>query len=541
MAPDGRQVAFVATDSSGRRLLGTATWDGRAPRLIPGTEDAGHPFWSPDSRVVGFISGSGLKTVDVSGGPVHTVAAPAFRAGGTWNQDGTLLFVQTLGRLATVSASGGAVSPVVVHDASGREVSATFPRFLPDGRHFLFYSGNRSWESAQGQQRGVYLGSLDSTSATFMSSTKFSAAYARPGYLLFMRDDHALMAQPFDARRLALTGDPALVAERVLGSEFASYSGFSVSSNGALAFLGQSIANTQLTWFDRKGHPLDTIGAPDLYDPETPQLSPDGRRVAVARGFLSSEDIWLLDAAAGTGSRLTFDPAADETPLWSPDGTRVVFQSNRKDGRSRVYQKAASGAGSDDLLFEEATGSVNLQDWSSDGRFLVYVLRGPKGHQDLWVLPMTGAREPFPLLQTDFNQSQAQVSPNGRWIAYTSDETGHSEVYVQSFPGAGSKRQVSSAGGVQPRWRRDGQELFYLAPDAELMAVPVNGEADIEIGRANALFRTQLPTWAAGGPPEWRTSYDVAADGQKFLLSNPPEQPGPPITVILNWPSVLKK
>jgi Tol biopolymer transport system component len=263
--------------------------------------------------------------------------------------------------------------------------------------------------------------------------------------------------------------------------------------------------------------------------------------VAVARGLVSSEDIWLLDASDGTSSRLTFDPAADETPLWSPDGTRVVFQSNRKDGGSRIYQKHASGAGSDDLLLEEATGSVNVQDWSSDGRFLVYVLRGEKGHEDLWVLPMTGDRRPFPLLQTDFNESQAQVSPNGRWIAYTSDETGRSEVYLQSFPHAGSKRQVSSAGGVQPRWRRDGQELFYLAPDAELMAVPVKGETDLEIGRANALFRTQLPTSATGGPPEWRTSYDVTEDGQKFLLTNPPEQQNPPITVILNWPTVLKK
>jgi serine/threonine protein kinase len=281
MAPDGRQVAFVATDSSGRQLLGTATWDGREPRLIPGTEDAGHPFWSPDSHVVGFISGGGLKTVNVSGGPVHTVAAPAFRAGGTWNQDGIILFVQRLGRLATVSASGGAVSPVVVHDASGREVSGTFPRFLPDGRHFLFYSGNRFWEGAQGQQRGVYVGSLDSTSATYLSRTKFRAAYAPPGYLLFMRDDHALMAQPFDPRRLALTGDPALVAERVLGNESAGYNSLSVSSNGALAFVDQSIANTQLTWFDRLGHPLGTIGSRPVRrrDPATVAgRTPRGRR-----------------------------------------------------------------------------------------------------------------------------------------------------------------------------------------------------------------------------------------------------------------------
>jgi hypothetical protein len=419
-----------------------------------------------------------------------------------------------------------------MQDMSGREIPASFPRFLPDDRHFLFFGGPQG-------QRGVYVGSLASTSATYLLRSKFRAAYAPPGYLLFMRDDHALMAQPFDARRLALTGDPALVVERVFGEEFVGYNSFSVSSNGALAFVDQSIANTQLTWFDRRGRPLGTIGSLELSDHQTPQLSPDGRRVAIARGFTSSEDVWLLDVADGTSSRLTFDPAADDTPLWSPDGTRVVFQSDRKDGRVRVYQRRANGAGSDDLLFEEATGSVNLQDWSSDGRFLVYAAIGEKRHQDLWVLPLTGDRQPFPLLQTDFNESQAQVSPNGRWIAYTSDETGRGEVYVQSFPHAGSKRQVSSAGGVQPRWRRDGQELFYLALDAELMAVPVKSEADIEIGRANALFRTQLPTWATGGPAGWRTSYDVAADGQRFLLNNPPEHHDPPIRVILNWQAAL--
>jgi Tol biopolymer transport system component len=539
MAPDGRQLAFVATDSSGRQLLGIRTWDGRDPRLLPGTEDAGHPFWSPDSRSVGFFSGyvqqGKLKTVDVSSGIVQTVAAPAFRAGGTWSQDGTILFIQAGRGLARVSSSGGTVSPVGVQDASGRPVPGVgWPRFLPDGRHFLFFGGPQG-------QRGVYVGSLDSTAARFLLTTKFRAAYAPPGYLLFMRDDQALMAQPLDVRRLELTGDPSLVAEHIYGEVGTATNRFSVSSNGALAFVDQSIANTQLTWFDRGGHPLGTIGTPDVYDFETPQLSPDGHRVAVSRGPLSSEDIWLLDAVDGTSSRLTFDPAADETPLWSPDGTEIVFQSNRGDGRARVYKRRANGAGTDAVLFESAA-SVTLQDWSSDGRLLVYGVSGAKGHQDLWVLPTTGDRQPFPFLQTDVNESQAQVAPNGRWIAYTSDETGRSEVYVQSFPRAGSKRQVSSEGGVQPRWRRDGRELFYLTPDAELTAVAVTGEADldIDIGRGTPLFRTQLPTWATGGPPIWRTAYAAAADGQRFLLINPPERRDSPITVVLNWQSALR-
>jgi Tol biopolymer transport system component len=541
IAPDGRQIAFVVTDTRGRQLLGVRSFDDREPRLFAGTEDAAHPFWSPDSRHVAFIAGyvqqGRVKSVDVDSGTIRDVAGPAFRAGGAWAENGLVLFVAPGLKLSGVSTPGAPVSPVAVRDARGAELTVVWPRLLPDGRHFLFFH-----PSTDASQTGLYVGALDGTPATLLVRTKWIGAYAPPGYVLFLRDDHALMAQSLDAQRLQLVGDPKMIVEHVYGEEAGvPFTNFSASSNGTLVVVDPSIADTELTWFDRQGHALEAVGPPGLYDHRTPQVSPDGKLVAVARGPLPSGDIWILNVANGSNTRLTFDPATNETPLWSPDGTMVVFQSDRGDRRSRLYQRQANGAGTDELLFEESSGALSLQDWSHDGRFLVYVAPGARRTEDLWVLPMTGDRKPFPYLQTAFNESQAQISPNGQWIAYTSDESGRSEVYVQRFPRAGSKHQVSSDGGVQPRWRDDGRELFFLSPDENLMAATVAGDADIEVGRPIVLFRTQLPTWATGGPPIWRTTYASASNGQRFLLVHPARRSEPPVTVILNWTALLKR
>lgn len=290
--------------------------------------------------------------------------------------------------------------------------------------------------------------------------------------------------------RLELTGEPFLVAEGVwiAGDGTAS---FSVSESGVLAYASAGVVNNQLVWVDRRGQQLGALGPAAVT--ASPQLSPDGKRFAVARGARGTEDIWLLEMAEGTTSQFTFDPARDASPLWSPDGSRIVFRSDREGGRYNLYEKSSSGAGQEELLYESSGPyPINPHDWSADGRFIVYLRVEEKANFDLWVLPLFGDRQPFPFLQEEYDENQGQLSPDGRWMAYVSNESGRDEVYVQSFPTPGGKRRVSTGGGVQPRWRADGEELFYLASDQNLMAVPVRGETTLEMGAPAALFEARI-------------------------------------------------
>jgi serine/threonine protein kinase len=532
ISPDGRQLAYISTDSSGKSMLWIRPLDSLKARFLAGTENAAHPLWSPDGRSLGFVAGGKIKRIEAEGGPVQTLADTGqFRAGAAWNRDGVIIFSGASG-LLKIPAAGGAVSSVTTLDRSRREIFHAWPQFLPDGRHFLYFV-----QSAQSEHRGVYVGSLDSGKSVQLLQSELKAAYALQGYLLFVRDE-ALMAQPFDAERLELKGEPSLVADGIWVAEGAGQASFSVSPTGVLAYVNATLWNTQLAWFDRRGRPTGSVGPPDRYNSQIPQLAPDASRIAIARGHRLKEDIWILDAADGTASRLTFGRDHAETPAWSADGTRIVFVTTSDAGESRLYLKNANGTGTEELLFSART--TGLQDWSSDGRFLVYTITGEKGSADLWVLPLAGNRQPFPFLQTAFNETQAQISPDGRWLAYTSNESGEDEVYVQTFPKAGSKRQISTEGGVSPRWRRDGKELFYLAADERLMAVPVNDQNALETDRPIALFRTRLipqGSQSAGLP----TQYDVAPDGQRFLLNLPTDQSGSPITVVLNWAAALKE
>jgi len=525
MSPDGRQVALVAADSSGKDMLWIRTLDSQAARVLPGTERADQPFWSSDSRVVGFFADGQIKTVNLAGGPVQAVTPALVSPGATWNQDGTILFAER-GGLHKVSAAGGPVSSVLAPHG----VWIAWPHFLPDGRHFLYFA------RTQQEGAGVYVGSLDTNDTKRILTSEFEATYAPPGYLLFVRDE-SLMAQPFDAKRLEVTGEPALVAAGAWVARGYGHGVFSAGANGALTYVNADIANTQLAWFDRSGRAVGTYGPPRRYD-SPPQLSPSGPGIVMARGPFFRQDLWLLDPAHETDTRFTFDPAGSRVPVWFRDGSRILFQSTRGDGRARLYQKSASGAGSEERLADIT--DANLQDVSPDGRFVVYMIGGKSGRFELWVLPLFADRRPFPFLQTEFNNGQAQVSPDGRWIAYTSNEAGRDDVYVQSFPTAGSKHQVSRDGGAQPRWRRNGGELYYLAPDRVLMAVPVKDGAPLQIGSPTPLFRTRLEFLGLQGP-YFMAGYDVTADGQRFLLNAPPEQVVPPIEVLLNWTAVLNK
>jgi len=528
LSPDGRTLAFVARAEGGKQLLWVRRLDATSSQPLPGTEDAVQPFWAPDSHSVGFFAEGRLKRVEAAGGLPQTIADAGSSRGGTWNRDGVILFAQASNTgLFRVSAAGGALAPVTVFDPK-KESSHRWPQFLPDGRHFLFFV-------QAGRGGGVSVGSLDSKETMHLLDTNVQAWYMPPGFLLFVRDG-SLMAQSFDAGKAELRGDPVRIAEGLLFDQ-TNRAAFSTAGTGILAYRSGSAVN-QMAWFDRSGKPLGTAGPKGRFF--NPELSPDGKQVALnqADQQTGNIDVWVLDLVAGEPRRFTFDPAIDLIPRWSPDGKQIIFQSNRG-GAFNIYQKLSSGAGSEERLFPSSV-TVGPQDWSSDGRFLAYTAPDAEGNRQLWVLPMLGERKPIPFAENGANNYYAQFSHDGRWIAYASNESGKYEVYVQSFPVGNGKWQVSTNGGVQPRWRRDGKELFYLGLDRKLMAVPVRGVSTIEFGAGVPLFEARMESGTTVNAG-WMQQYDVAPDGQRFLLDLEPDSSASPITVVLNWTTGLKK
>ncbi|HTK74012.1 MAG TPA: protein kinase, partial [Gemmataceae bacterium] len=529
ISPDGRRLAFVAI-VAGKTLLWVRPLDSLGSQSLPGTEDAASPFWSPDSRFLAFFSRGKLKKIDVSGGPPLTLcSADGLARGGTWSGDGTILFEAGPGPIRRVPAAGGAPAPVTTLNPA-TEVSHNWPQFLPDGRHFLYWLYTRD---ADREQSAVIIGSLDdkpnSTERRRLVAGDSMAVYSA-GYVLFARDA-VLMAQPFDAGRLQWRGEPFPVVQQV-GQVVArnGWRAFSVSSDGTLAYLAGAGPKTQLAWFDRTGTEVGRLGQPE--DQLAPRLSPDEKRVAVARrGAQGQVDIWLLELARETSTRfISFQPAINSVPVWSPDGGRIVFNSNR-DGAFDLFQKASSGAGTEQPLLKSKDSKLPT-DWSSDGRSILYQTQHPKTGYDLWVLPLEGDRKPVPVVQTEFNEMNGQFSPDNRWIAYQSDESTLSQIYVQAFPNSSGTVPVSTNGGSRPRWRRDGKELFYIGPDRKLMAVEVKATATtFETGRPRELFQTRVAN--AFVVP----TYDVNADGQRFLINTAlDEAEGPaPMTVVMNW------
>ena len=316
VSPDGRRVAFVAADPAGRPMLWIRDLDSLEPRLLAGTEDAVHPFWSPDGRSIGFVAVRKLKRVDATGGAVITLAETTGRTGGTWSKNGTILFLGDRG-WSTVPAAGGPVTPVL------QNIPVAWPSFLPDGEHLLFVGRNDP------NSPGVYVGTLGSTQPKRLMTSTFEATYSPPGYLLFLRGS-TLMAQPFDATRLELGGEPMPVAEGVLGIPGTNRASLSVSQNGVLAYNNASLLDTQLVWFDRAGQSVGTVGPPDLFSNERPELSPDSTRLVIGRDGTGDQDLWALDPASGTRSRLTLSHGSDRAAIWAPDGRKIVFQSGTR-------------------------------------------------------------------------------------------------------------------------------------------------------------------------------------------------------------------
>jgi Tol biopolymer transport system component len=539
LSPDGRRLAFTGTDESGKTLLWIRALETLTPQPLPGTEGARFPFWSPDSRYIGFFADSKLKKIEASGGATQTLANASIEPrGATWSRDGTILFSPgTLSPIFRVSTTGGSASALTEIDESRGERSHRWPCFLPDGRHFIYFARGRKKEN-----QALFVGAMDSKDRKLLLNVESSVAYeppdssSGPGLLLFLRD-RTLMAQPFDTDKLQLSGEPYAIAEDVMhyGEIGPSALGiFSVSMNGVLCYQTGNRAISQLTWFDRSGKQLGQTGSPGLYN--EPALSPDGQRVALNSDTGELGDIWILELARGSFTRFTFDPNTDKRPVWSPDGNRVVFTSNRS-GLDNLYQRLATGAGGDELLLSKDHGLI-ADDWSKDGRFLLYEENLAGTNSDLWILPMTGDRKPFLFLQTQFEETHAQFSPDGRWIVYVSNESGRPEVYVQSFPSSGGKWQVSVGGGDQPQWRRDGKEIFYMSPDRKLMVVSVTAGVSFQQGAPVPLFQTRVETSSSTGA---RNNYVVAADGQRFVVNNLIlDSASQPITVVLNWTAQLK-
>jgi Tol biopolymer transport system component len=532
VSPDGTRLAFVGRSTDGVARLWVRALDALSAQPLSGTDGAYFPFWSADSRSIGFFTADGkLKKIEAAGGPPITLCDVSNGRGGAWNRDGVILFA-TVGRfgIQRVSAAGGAATPVTKLDEVRKDANHRWPVFLPDGQHFLFNVRATDRSLAQGEE--LYVGSLDGKVKKKLLPVSFNAQYAS-GHILFVRES-TLMAQPFDTKRLELAGDAFPIAEQTLTNAGSGYAAISTSENGVLAYrTGAGQVGSKLLWFDRQGKELGTLGDQAIYFDA--KISSNGQKVAVdiSDPKIGPPDVWVYDVARGLRTRLTFDPQADMWPAWSPDGTRVVFRSSRK-GPDDLYMKDASGAGNDELLFESAENKVATS-WSADGKFLLFDSNNAKTRRDIWVLPMTGDRKPYIFLQTDYQENEAMFSPDGHWVAYRSNESGRDEIYVKPFPGPAGRWQVSTGGGTRPKWRRDGKEILYLADDDKIMAaeIRVKGMA-IEVGAVKPLFQLR--------PQRPGSIFDATSDGQRFLVNTAVvEQSSSPVTLVVNWPAGIKK
>jgi Tol biopolymer transport system component len=527
ISPDGRRLVFVASGDGGPRLW-QRPLDGVTAVPLEGTEGAEYPFWSPDSRAIGFFAAGKLKRMDFSGGPPQLVADAPTGRGGAWSRDGMILFAPTnASGLVRVPASGGEPQPVTTLD-SPRHGSHRFPQFLPDGRRFLFFAQG-------GSQQGIYLGSLDGKATKRLTSANVPGTYVEPGALLFLQQN-TLVVRSLDVAAGALTGDPVTVAERVGNDAGINLSGFSVSATGRLAYRTEGSERRQLTWFDRTGKLVDVAGEPDANALVSSMLSPDGKRIGVTRTVQGNQDVWVRDDSRGGMTRLTSHQAIDNMPIWSPDGTRIAFSSNRDDTFD-LFIKSSSGTGAEVPVLASRFSKIPT-DWSLDGRFLLYQTADPKTGWDLVALPMMGDRKPIVVVSTPFDERQGQFSPDGRWVVYQSNESGRFEIYVQPFPDPGGRWRVSTTGGTDPRWQADGKELFFLAPDRKLMTVPVRASAStFEYGSPTPLFQTRA---VAGGQASLTAQYAVSRDG-RFLINVPDDTSTvAPITLVLNWNPGIK-
>jgi Tol biopolymer transport system component len=535
LSPDGSRVAFSATDASGRKLLWVRPLDSLTAQPLEGTDDASFPFWSPDGRFLAYFAGGKLKKIDTRGGPPQSVCNASSGRGGTWGAGGEIVFAPDIqDGLKRVPAAGGAPADLAGLDAARQQTSHRWPHFLPDGRHYIYWGGNPFATSQE--SNGIYLASLGGSEQRFLLSADSNALYAPPGYLLFLRD-RSLMAQPFDAKAFATTGEAFPIAEEVANPQSYRLGAFSVAADGALVYQTGENGRLQPIWLGKDGGEAGVAG--EFAVVFTPRLSPDGTRLALAVQDPQTKnvDIWLADLARGVKTRFTFDPGIEYHPVWSPDGSRIAYSAN-PNGRFDLYAKSASGTGEPEaLLVSDADKFAN--DWSADGRYLAYMSSDSRSKTavDLWTLSMAAGREASVFLQTQFSEGNAAFSPDGRWVAYQSAESGKLEVYITTFPTPAGKWQVSQGGGIEPRWRHGGSALCFRTADGTLMeaAVASRGSA-LEVGTPRAVSRLRL---AETAPRLW--AYAVSPRDGRLLVLQPEKGESTPLTLVTRWTDAVRQ
>ncbi|MBI3005489.1 MAG: protein kinase [Ignavibacteriales bacterium] len=532
VSPDGRKLAFVAEDSAGTRRLWVRPLSELSPSALPGTEGAAFPFWSPDNRYIAFFAGGKLKKVEATGGPPFGICDIVTPRGGSWGKAGIIVFPvdQTVG-ISQVSEAGGVPKEVTTLDKSRNEQTHRWPYFLPDGRHFLYFSRTTAVGSG-GELDAILVASIDGTVNKPLLAGTSNVAYAS-GHLFYMREN-SLMAHPFDPDVLETRGDPQPVAGAVQFNLRYSVASFSVSNTGVLVYQGQSSSEVpEFAWVDLKGKKFLSLKNMEIF--VSARLSRDSRKIAMDLYHTGARnsDIWIYEIDRGVNTRFTFDPAVEWYPVWSPDGSRVVFASDRK-GHHDLYEKISSGASNEQLLFESASNKIP-SDWSPDGKFILFQSAGdPKTKTDIWVLPMSGEKKPTPFLQTEHSELNGRFAPDMRWIAYQSDESGKNEVYVRPFPEANAKWQVSTNGGTLPRWHRNGKEIFCLS-SGKIMSVEVDGTGStFRIGK----IREHFDQSSVGGI----AVRDISGDGQRILLEiSNVQQVSAPLTLVVNWTTQARR
>jgi eukaryotic-like serine/threonine-protein kinase len=539
LSPDGKKLAFVATDSkSGRGKLYVRPLNSTSTQELAGTEDAQYPFWSPDSSSIAFYSQSKLKKIEAGGGPVLALADVADGRGGAWSSEGVIIFSRnfTGEGLSQVSEAGGPVSELTHYSKEKKEDSHRFPSFLPDGRHFIFYISSSLTPSGMKEGdpvAGLYLGDLKTKKVTYLLQTESNAQYAN-GYLFYLQQ-HNLMAHPFDVSSARFSGAPVPVAQQVQYNADRWLGSFSVSTRGTLVYMGGNEATRQLQWFSRDGKPLETVGPPGMLG--HPALSPDGKKLAFSQILAATpnRDIWIYDLGRGSASRLTFNEAADNLPLWTRDGTRVAY-TNERTSFGDIYIQSSSGLGGEELVPPSTHDSYKTaNDWTPDGKSLVYM--NLISYPSLWVHDFSPGKSDYQLLKTSFAEAEAKFSPDGHWLSYTSEETGRSEVYVVPYPGLNGKWQVSTNGGAQARWRKDGKELIFVSPEGKLMSAAVSAAAGtFKAETPKPLFESRIVTTTRD---VWQ--YDMTPDAQKFIINSRMEHSQEPITLYANWPAEVRK